>query len=117
MNDKQICSVCGRELPQTDFWKIKEPFIKNIDWRKIKYHRYNICRECCYQTKINESDNNNIKEYCEIFNIPFILKEWETLKKYYPKGHIFGRYMAKMNLAGYRPFQYKDSEELNKFYE
>ena len=115
-NDKQICSVCGRELPQTDFWKIKEPF---TDWHKIKYHRYNICKECCYETKLlNESDNNNIKLYCEFFNVPFILKEWEMLKKrYYPKRHIFGRYIARMNLAGYRPYQYKDSEELNKFYE
>ena len=116
MNDKQICLVCGRELPQTNFWKIKEPF---TDWHKIKYRRYNICKECFYETKLlDESNNDNIKLYCEFFNVPFILKEWEVLKKrYYPKRHIFGRYMAKMNLAGYRPYQYKDSEELNKSYE
>lgn len=55
--------------------------------------------------------------FCEQLDIPFIEYEYEKLKERYPGRPIFGRYLSKMKLTSFRPYVWKDSNDLNERYE
>lgn len=55
--------------------------------------------------------------FCEQLDIPFIECEYERLKERYPSRPIFGRYLSKMKLVSFRPYTWKDSNDLNERYE
>lgn len=62
-------------------------------------------------------DNYNEKTFlpfCEIFDIPYIKKEWEALRKKHPGQPIFGLYLSKMKLTSFKSYGYKDSAKFNK---
>lgn len=77
----------------------------------------------CDYTKeeINNMIAKNNKDafiyFCEQLDIPFIKREYERLKERYPNRPIFGRYLSKMKLASFRPYTWKDSNNLNEIYE
>lgn len=54
--------------------------------------------------------------FCEKLDIPFIEYEYNILKEKYPN-NIFGRYLSKMKLMSFKPYTWKDSNDLNERYE
>ena len=73
----------------------------------------NVCKQCIQDLL----DVNNISEVLlilEALDIPFVEREWNRLiNRYGKKSNIIGRYIAKMNLRGYRDFTYEDSKIFN----
>ena len=55
--------------------------------------------------------------FCEQLDIPFIEHEYKILQERYPDKNIFGRYLSKMKLVSFRPYTWKDSNDLNERYE
>ena len=55
--------------------------------------------------------------FCEQLDIPFIEYEYKGLEERYPGRPILGRYLSRMKLASFRPYTWKDSNDLNERYE
>ena len=72
--------------------------------------KLNVCKQCIQDLL----DVNNIPEVLLVLkalDIPFVKREWNGLINRYGKNsNIIGRYIAKMNLRGYRDFTYEDSK-------
>lgn len=63
-------------------------------------------------SKINNADPNTFLPYLKELNYPYIEEEWKRTAEYRSE-YCFGRYLAKMRLAGFRHCVYADSENLN----
>lgn len=59
----------------------------------------------------------------EIMDYPYIIEQWEDLRKTVKEKYkqddasVFRRYIAKMNLKGFKCFGFKDSEFINELNE
>lgn len=102
----KTCTRCGETYP-------KEKQHMHFYSSHNNTTELNVCKQCIKDLL----DVNNISEVLLVLkalDIPFIKREWNMLINRYGKNsNIIGRYIAKMNLRGYRDFTYEDSEILN----
>lgn len=105
---KLTCSKCGRERPETEFFKQKNG------------ERYSMCKDCLTQY-IDNRDSSTFLWILEAFDVPYIEKKWiqmsnEVYKKnpgkFGPKS-VIGRYIRSMNMAQYKDYTYADTDKLN----
>ena len=52
----------------------------------------------------------------QALDVPFIEYEWNMLIDVHKNSNVLGRYLAKMNLRGFRDYTYEDSNFLNELY-
>ena len=67
-------------------------------------------------SKINPNILETFLPYLEILDYPYLQDEWQKIIEFAQKHNrpfIFGKYIARMRLMGYRPFSYQDSDMLN----
>ena len=112
MEKTKVCKNCGRVLPLTQFWGLKD---KN--WRPgygmTKYEKkYDICKECIYAV-VNEDDPYTFQWLLKDFDMPFIERDWNNIRRKHPHGHNLGRYISLMRLFSYYCLTYKDGERIN----
>ena len=105
----KICPSCLRILiEKKDFYFYKD----NTS--------YPICKEC----RLKNVDDYNIitiLQLCKDFDIPFVEKEWQTMRYNFHKKKdfcsAFGAYLSKMKLCSWKGYTYQDSSMLNKMWE
>lgn len=107
-NERLVCSKCGREKPEKEFFKMKTGV------------RADMCKVCLTM----HIDNRKIDTFLwilEMFDVPYIEKKWvEMSNKIYLKdpakfgpGSVIGQYLRSMNMAQYKEYGYADSDKLN----
>ena len=105
-----ICKICGKEIFPGQAYSFKDGTLDH-------YHK-----EC----RIMNCSDDKPWTYFPImkeFNIPYIEDVWFqqmiTNFKIAINTHsyksIFGKYLSKMKLPSYRPFEFKDSQECNYY--
>ena len=67
---------------------------------------------------INPYDPSTYQVHLENMDYPYIIDEWERTREYCVKNNIiecvFPKYIAKMNLAAYKKFTWKNTEKINQ---
>lgn len=109
MEETQKCWRCKRELSIQDFYKHKDGKIDHV------------CKECLI-ADVKDNDPISFLGLLRRFDIPYIEKEWAVLVerqkiKAVEKGEyhtIFGKYLSKMKLKGWKGYTFEDSAELNQ---
>lgn len=111
--EKIKCAICDKELPISEFWKLKAP---GRQWKNHKQYEkpYNKCKKCC-ETLINQN-KLTVLSILKDLDIPFWPHEWNILQKQYPETYPLRRYIAKMYLGNLYGLGYDDTEYLNKKY-
>ena len=106
--EKMTCSKCGRNRPETEFFKQKSG------------ERYPMCKDCLTQY-IDNRDSSTFLWILEAFDVPYIQRKWTEMSneiykknpgKFGPKS-VIGRYIRSMNMAQYKDFTYADSDRIN----
>lgn len=105
---KNICSKCGREKPDKDFFKYKSGECSDI------------CIDCLTM-HIDNQDDKTFTWILEKFDVPYIKKKWiELCNRSYQKNpgafgpkSIIGTYLRTMKMAQYKDLTYADSDRLN----
>ena len=107
------CTICNRELPISEFWKLKAP---GRQWKNHKQYEkpYNKCKKCC-ETLIKQN-NLTVLSILKDLDIPFWPHQWNKLQTQYPETYPLRRYIAKMYLGNLYGLGYDDTEYLNKQY-
>ena len=106
----QVCSKCGRNLKETEFFKMKTG------------NRCDLCKDCLCQY-IDNRKPETFLWILEKFDVPYIERKWiEMTNKYYKKDpgkfgpkSVIGFYLRSMNMTQYRDYTYADSDQLNNF--
>ena len=109
MPSKIKCSKCGRELKETDFFKMKGG------------KRCDLCKDCLTQY----IDNRNPETFLWIlkkFDVPYIEQKWiEMTNKQYLKDpskfgpkSVIGLYLRLMNMTQYADKTFADSDHLQQ---
>lgn len=106
---KKVCSKCGRELKETEFFKMKTG------------QRCDLCKDCLTQY-IDNRKPSTFMWILEMFNVPYIEKKWtqmtnERYKKnpgsFGPRS-VLGVYLRAMNMTQYRDLTFADSDKIGK---
>ena len=104
----KFCTSCGRVLEDKDFYTFKD------------YTLDNVCKECRLKGKSDRFPEDYFPLF-ELYDIPYFFKEWDALVNYHvrccvienkPYTSIFGKYLSKMKLKGFKDYSYKDSDYL-----
>jgi len=104
---KKICSKCGRNLFESEFFKMKTG------------DRIDLCKDCLTQY-IDNRDPETFLWILEKFDVPYLKNVWTQktneiyLKnpgKFGPKS-VIGTYIRMMNMKQYSHLHYKDSDHL-----
>lgn len=109
MEEKKICNRCKKELPIIDYYKCHND----------KY--YDTCK-ACMRWYIDDNNEDTYLSFLEDMDYPYIKEEWNYLnKRNNEKGRnrcdtIFGKYISKMRLKGFKSWTWKDNEEINERY-
>lgn len=94
-----ICEYCGKELDLSEFWTFKDG------------HPDSICKNCRKEA-IDDNRPETFLPLMKMFDIPYIEEEWKNLVKR-QKETVFGRYLNKMKLFGFKMYTFKDTDYLN----
>ena len=69
---------------------------------------------------INPYDPSTYLVHLENMDYPYIIDEWMRTREYCVKNNmiecVFPKYIAKMNLAAYKKFTWKNTEEINQIF-
>ena len=104
---KKVCSKCGRELKETEFFKMKTG------------NRCDLCKDCLTQY-IDNRKPSTFLWILEMFDVPYIEKKWTTMAnerykknpgKFGPKS-VIGVYLRAMNMTQYADLTYADSDKI-----
>ena len=106
--DRLVCSKCGREKPEKDFFKLKTGV------------RCDMCK-VCLTMHINNREKDTFLWILEMFNVPYVEKKWvELSNKIYLKdpakfgpSSVIGQYLRTMNMKQWSEYTYADSDKLN----
>ena len=103
MREEKICKKCGKIFPLSEFF-----MSNNLEKYPNKY--VDECKKCM---TLNV-DNNKPETFLwilEELDIPYFEKRWEIYKENCDlhKESLIRKYVARMKLAAYRNFRYKDS--------
>lgn len=106
--DRLVCSKCGREKAEKEFFKKKTG------------DRCDMCK-VCLTMHIDNRKTDTFLWILEMFNVPYIEKKWvELSNKIYLKdpakfgpSSVIGQYLRSMNMAQYKDYNYADSDKLN----
>ena len=109
------CSCCNKIKPINKFFGMRHRyFLKNF----LISIPGDYCRDCVL--KEVKFDWKKAIKYCEYYNIPFIVYEWDDLvQRCQQRGNIkscFGKYYAKMRLKGFSNVTFIDSFYINQQY-
>lgn len=110
MEEKKICKRCKKELPLIDYYKCH-----NDEY-------YDTCKTCM-KWYIDDNNEDTYLSFLKDMNYPYIKEEWNYLnernneKGRYRFDTIFGKYISKMRLKGFKSWTWEDSEELNNLRE
>lgn len=106
-NQKLTCSKCGRVRKETEFFLMKSG------------NRHDICKDCLCQY-IDNSDPDTFCWILELFDVPYIEKEWIKLARHVKEKtgkltskSVLGRYIRMMNMNQWKDYRYADSDRLN----
>lgn len=104
-----ICECCEKELDLIEFWTFKDG------------HSDSVCKSCRRKT-IDDNRPETFLPLMIMFDIPYIKEEWKTLVKRNKEKNficktIFGKYLSKMKLKGFRMFTFEDTDYLNNIRE
>ena len=103
-----VCTKCGREKPEKDFFKMKTG------------DRCGMCK-VCLTAHIDNRKTDTFLWILEMFNVPYIEKKWvEMSNKIYLKdpakfsgSSVIGQYLRSMNMKQWQEYGYADSDKLN----
>lgn len=106
--DRLVCSKCGREKPEKDFFKMKTG------------NRCDMCK-VCLTAHIDNRKTDTFQWILEMFDVPYIEKKWvEMSNKIYLKdpakfcgSSVIGQYLRSMNMKQWSEYGYADSDMLN----
>lgn len=106
--EKKYCKICKKRLIHANTYKFKDGTLDQ-------------CCKMCRIAGCNDTRPWTFFPIMELFDIPYVEEEWlytlrsafqsQTYKIAFPS--IFGKYLAKMYLQGWRNFGFKDSREIN----
>lgn len=108
MSNTLVCSKCGKEKRETDFFKTKTG------------ERCDMCKSCLTMY-IDNSDSSTFLWILEKFDVPYIEKTWIAMSnKIYMKNpgkfgpaSVIGQYLRSMKMSQYSEYCYADSDKLN----
>lgn len=111
--EKIKCIICSRELPISEFWRLKAP---GRVWENHSAYEkpYTKCKKCC--EALIKQDKLTVLSLLKDLDIPFWPYEWNKLQNHYPETYPLRRYIAKMYLGNLYGLGYEDTEYLNKRY-
>ncbi len=95
------CKKCGEKKDYLSFYHYKN-----------SEDRFCICKDCIRE-QLDIYDTNTFFWVLQELDIPFIEAEWNSILERYNDKTVLGRYIARMNLMGFRGFSWKDSDEIN----
>ena len=106
--DRLVCTKCGREKNEKEFFKMKTGV------------RCDMCK-MCLTAHIDNRKTESFQWILEMFDVPYIEKKWvELSNKIYLKdpakfgpSSVIGQYLRSMNMAQYSEYGYADSDKLN----
>lgn len=106
--DRLVCSKCGREKPEKDFFKLKTK------------ERCDMCK-VCLTMHIDNRKTDTFLWILEMFDVPYVEKKWvELSNKIYLKdpakfgpSSVIGQYLRTMNMKQWQEYTYADSDKLN----
>ena len=106
--DRLVCTKCGREKPEKDFFKKKTG------------ERADMCK-VCLTMHIDNRKTDTFLWILEMFDVPYIEKKWvELANKIYLKdpakfgpSSVIGQYLRSMNMKQWNEYTYADSDKLN----
>lgn len=108
LDQMKLCTRCYKIFPEINFFHFKNG---KTDW---------LCKSC--RTFDMDCENEeDIKYFCQICDIPFIKEEWyirlnrerEKHGALYSRKAVCGKYLSLMKLKGYCSYTYSDSDNLN----
>lgn len=109
MEEKKICNKCKKELPLT------------INYYKCHNDEYYDTCKTCVKNSIIDNVFKTFKPYLKDMDYPFIESEWIQLVKRNNEKPIdkrnqtiFGKYISKMRLKGFKGFTWEDSIKFNE---
>lgn len=111
---KYQCESCGKTMSLIYFYEFKDGTYSHI------------CKRC-ETWKLDNSfpeDKEIVLSLCKKYDIPFIKEDYKVLEQRelnkkninpnIPKKSVFGKYLSKMKLYGFRNYTFSDSEKLNE---
>ena len=107
-NKTQICSKCHKKLELNNFYKFKDNTQDTI------------CKECRLEGRRDWCTSDYFPLF-ELYDIPLIYSEWNNLVdgqirvcviENKPYKSIFGKYLSKMKLKGFKNYTWKDTDNL-----
>lgn len=105
----RICFNCGKILEEKYFFAFKNEITDCV------------CKECRLEGRSDRFPSDYYSLF-KLYDIPYIRDEWESLVDRHikacvienkPYKSIFGKYLTKMKLKGYKHYTWKDSEYLS----
>lgn len=87
--------------------------MKKIYYKKRNNELYTELTKKEILNKIDINNPNTFLPYLKILDYPFIEDIWRRSVEY-EKNFNFSKYVARMRLAAFRNFSYKDSDMLNE---
>lgn len=108
MVNRLVCSKCGKEKPEKDFFMLKTK------------QRCDMCK-VCLTMHIDNRKTDTFLWILEMFDVPYVEKKWvELSNKIYLKdpakfgpGSVIGQYLRTMNMKQWHDYKYADSDKLN----
>ncbi len=100
------CKQCHSKLGEYNFFKYKDKSIMPI------------CKECI-TSSLKEDDPNTWMNILKELDRPYIEEEWDSIREKHPDRpliNILARYIAKMNLYGYKNYTYLDGPRLHQWW-
>ena len=107
-SEMQICSKFNKELELNNFYKFKDNTQDTI------------CKECRLEGRKDWRPSDYFPLF-ELYDIPLIYSEWNGLVdrqiricviENKPYKSIFGKYLNKMKLSGFKHYTWKDTDNL-----
>ena len=108
----KTCSKCGRTIPESNFWKMKN-----------KEH-FHMCKDCLLQ-EVDDREPETFLWILEGFDVPYVEGLWQDIAvtaynrdpiKYNHKTSVLGRYIRSGNMKPWRQWGWKDTDKANEYY-
>lgn len=118
----KVCNCCEKTYKKEEkqyYCNERYSYYKStgISYKKHDHIELDTCKTCI-RSMIDTLDIRTIIPILEYLDVPFIREEWNKIVKFYNYDKTcLGRYLAKMQLASFRDFTYKDSDMMNELYE
>ena len=110
--NKHICPKCKKIYEETNYYRYKN-----------NTRCFDMCKKCLTEN-IDNFNPNTFLWLLKKFNIPFVEGEWNIIRDYICKKRpesikdgrsVFGRYLERMKLKGWRGYSWKDTALLNGY--